>query len=64
MYRQTGGGAGAAKAAVSDLTALRAVVGPASGCAGSTRWAARGFTAIPTSAASLNFQAKSSLFRP
>ena len=50
MYRQTGGGAGAATAAVSDLTALGAVIGPASGCAGSTRWAARGFTASPTSA--------------
>ena len=33
-----------------DLTALGAVIGPASGCAGSTRWAARGFTASPTSA--------------
>ena len=50
MYRQTGGGAGATKAAVSDLTALGAVIGPASGCAGSTPWAARGFTANPTSA--------------
>ena len=50
MYRQTGGGAGAETAAVSYLTALGTVIGPASGCAGSMRWAARGFTASPTSA--------------
>ena len=50
MNRQTGGGAGAAKAPVSDLTALGAVIGHAGGCAGSTRWAARGIAASPTSA--------------
>ena len=50
MHRQTGGGAGAATAAVSDLTALGTVTGPAGGCTGSTRWAARELTAIPASA--------------
>ena len=51
MYRPTGGSAGAESAAVSTLAALWTANGPAGGCAGGTRWAARGLTANPTTSA-------------
>ena len=51
MYRPTGGSAGAESAAVSKLAALWTANGPAGGCAGGTRWAARGLTANPTTSA-------------
>ena len=51
MYRPTGGSAGAESAAVSKLAALWTANGPTSGCAGGTRWAARGLPATPTMSA-------------